>query len=183
MAKVDQKRAPQRQPKAADGAPCADKPRIIVGIGHDYRRDDAVGLVVARRIQAEGHDDVTVLCLGEDLFKLLDVMQPGARIVVVDAVVSGAPAGTIHRVDLLGARPGSQIPATSSSHAFDLVQVLALAGTLARVPAAFRLVGVEAADVAPGVGLSPAVAAAVDCTVAAVHATLARAGEVRRFLV
>ena len=139
--------------------------RIVVGIGHDYRRDDAVGLVVARAVAARSEAGLVVCCLGEDILRLLEFMQPGAHIVIVDAVVSGAPAGTIHHIDLLRGSDGDAQSA-GSSHVFGLGQVLALAHAMGCAPTVLRLVGVEAADLSLGSGLSPAVAASIAAAVA-----------------
>ena len=157
--------APHRDPPSAPDPVHPTGPRrIIVGIGHDYRRDDAVGLVVARALAARHDAELEVCCLGEDLLRLLEFMQPGAHIVIVDAVVSGAPAGTIHHIDLLRGSDGDAQSA-GSSHVFGLGQVLALAHAMGCAPTVLRLVGVEAADLSLGSGLSPAVAASIAAAV------------------
>ena len=157
---------PHRDPSSApDPVHPTDPRRIFVGIGHDYRRDDAVGLVVARALAAHHDAGLEVCCLGEDLLRLLEFMQPGAHIVIVDAVVSGAPAGTIHHIDLLRGSDGDAQSA-GSSHVFGLGQVLALAHAMGCAPTVLRLVGVEAADLSLGSGLSPAVAASIAAAVA-----------------
>ncbi|MCB9160301.1 MAG: hydrogenase maturation protease [Caldilineaceae bacterium] len=156
---------PHRDPSSAPDPVHPTGPRrIIVGIGHDYRRDDAVGLVVARALAAHHDAGLEVCCLGEDLLRLLEFMQPGAHIVIVDAVISGAPAGTLHHRDLLR-EPGGDDQSMGSSHLFGLGQVLALASALGRTPAALHLIGVEAMDVSTGQGFSDPVAASANALI------------------
>jgi hydrogenase maturation protease len=72
---------------------------LLIGIGNAYRHDDAAGLMVARRLKeralssCEVHEQV-----GEGT-ALMELWKGAERVVVVDAVQSGSPAGTIHRFD------------------------------------------------------------------------------------
>ena len=84
---------------------------------------------------------------------------------LIDAAVSGAPAGTIHRTDctntdVLPARSGA------SSHGLGVAEALALARTLHGLPRVCLLYAVEGVTFAPGAAMSPAVLAAADTLVA-----------------
>jgi hydrogenase maturation protease len=138
---------------------------LVFGLGHPDRGDDAVGLrvadMVAGTVAAAGGDGAVVrVGTGIEPLALLDLLLPGCDLVVVDAVRTGAPAGTLLLRDLTrdplpaGGAPGS-------GHLLGLDQVLALAGSLDRLTGEVRLVGIEAAGFGPGTGLSAAVAAAV----------------------
>ena len=63
---------------------------------------------------------------------LLDRWEGAGEVIVVDAVRSGAPAGTVHRLD----RAGRADPAAlrGSTHAFGLAETIELARALDRLP-------------------------------------------------
>jgi hydrogenase maturation protease len=93
---------------------------------------------------------------------------------VVDAVESGAEPGTLVRFDA----SELAIPARmfrTSTHAFGVGDAIELARVLGRLPARVVVYGVEGAEFAAGVGLSPAVEAAIEPTAAAVLEDLHRA--------
>ena len=78
-------------------------------------------------------------------------------VIVVDAVSSGAPPGTIHRLDPLSA----PIPAAlsqGSTHAFGLAETIELARALGRLPRGSRSTASRASASAPATQLSPPVA-------------------------
>ena len=82
-------------------------------------------------------------------------------VIVVDAVSSGAPPGTVHRLDPLS----HPIPATlsqGSTHAFGLAETIELARVLGRLPPQLAVYGIEGERFAAGQQLSAAVAAAVE---------------------
>ena len=95
---------------------------------------------------------------------LLDLWDGAGLAVVVDALGGGEP-GTVLVVELGGAlfpeAIGARAPGTSS-HGFGVVEALRLAHVRGTAPRRAVLVGIVGADFAPGVGLSPSVAAAVD---------------------
>ena len=99
---------------------------------------------------AEVHADPTAL---------LDLWAGRRRIVLVDAVCSGAPAGTLVAVDLR--RHPLPRTATASTHGFGLAQVVELGRALGRLPAALVFVGVELGTFGAGTGLSEPVLAGV----------------------
>ena len=69
----------------------------IIGVGNDWRGDDAVGLVAARCLRASV-SGVRVLELDGDPGTLLDAWASAGEAIVIDAVRSGAAPGTIHRL-------------------------------------------------------------------------------------
>lgn len=134
----------------------------LIAIGNPFWRDDAAGIAVARQVRAAAPAGVEVVELGGDPASLLEALQDADLIVIVDAVRSSAMPGSIHRIEVAG---GDRIPdhrPRGSSHALALGDLLALARTLDRLPRHLVLIGIEAAELGPGAGLSPAVAAAVE---------------------
>jgi hydrogenase maturation protease len=91
----------------------------------------------------------------------LDHFVPGGLNVLMDVVVSGAPPGTIHEIDLgdLGSRlrPGPG----PSSHGFGPAEALALADALGRPLPKGVFLGIEGESFTEGAPLSPAVRGAL----------------------
>jgi hydrogenase maturation protease len=133
---------------------------VIVGVGNDWRGDDAVGLVAARHLRST-LPDVRVLELDGDPGALLDAWSGVREAIVIDAVRSGAPPGTIHRLDVSSHPLPSGLRA-GSTHALGLAEAVELGRALDRLPARLELYGIEAGRLATGMGLSPAVARAVE---------------------
>lgn len=142
---------------------------LVIGIGHPFRRDDAIGPLVAERVAAATGAELLVHHgEGSDL---MERWQGRARVVVVDATASGAAPGTVRVWDAATPLPAQLFP--KGSHLFGLAEGIEMARLLGRLPAAMIVVGVEGQDFSAGEGLSPAVAAAVD---EAVRVAVAAAG-------
>ena len=132
---------------------------FVVGIGNPLRGDDGVGPAVAAHVQARAHPGVQVAEVHADPIALLDLWAGRRRIVLVDAVCSGAPAGTLVAVDLR--RHPLPRTATASTHGFGLAQVIELGRALGRLPPELVFVGVELGRVGVGTKLSEPVLAGV----------------------
>nr|NLI50670.1 hydrogenase maturation protease [Propionibacterium sp.] len=142
---------------------------LVVGIGSPDAGDDAVGLLVAEAVARFGLPDVEVLT-HEDPTDLTLLWQGRSRAVVVDAVRSGAPAGTVVTVDALTQPlPGGR---SSGTHDFGLASAIALSRALGTLPGRLTVVGVEGVAFAPGDPVSPAVAAAIGRAAAVVREIL-----------
>jgi hydrogenase maturation protease len=149
----------------------------IIGVGRTVRGDDGAGPRVARTLAAEALEGVAVSeCAGE-FDALLDLWEGAGAVIVVDAIRSGAAPGTLLRLDANAARVPA--PAGPSSHGFGLAEAIEFGRTLRRLPPVLVVHGVEAADVTPGAGLSPAVAAALPALVDAVRAEALRLAAAR----
>jgi hydrogenase maturation protease len=148
---------------------------LVLCLGNALRRDDAVALRVADALDRDPPPGTTVRRSARAGLYLLDDMEGFDRVVVVDAIRTGAhPPGTVH------ARPFEDLraPAGPSPHAIGLPSALALARRAgAPVPSHVHLVAVEVEVMDEvGEGLVPAVAAAVPVAVAAVRVACARLG-------
>jgi hydrogenase maturation protease len=144
---------------------------IVIGIGNDFRRDDGVGLSVAQRIAERDLPGVRVVSGVSEPTALLEAWGGVARAVVVDAAtgVNTAP-GRIRR----WTAPDLETTTVVSSHALGLAQTCALGQALSRMPDELVVFTVDVADTDHGIGLTPAVAAAVPDLVDLIVAELSR---------
>lgn len=143
-----------------------------VCLGTPYRGDDAAGPLVEELLRADG---VPVLSCDHEPTRLLDQWTGLGLVVIVDAVRSGAAAGTVHRIETRDEALPRDL-GLASSHAFGVADALELAHTLGRAPARVVVYGIEGEAFGMGDPVTPAVRAAV-ATVAA-----AAAGELREAL-
>jgi hydrogenase maturation protease len=139
---------------------------LVVGLGSSGRSDDAVGPAVARAVSARGAPGIRVV-EHEDPTALLELWSTHDPVVVVDAVCSGGPPGTIHVLETGAGAPRMPEPAWAATgrggtHAFGLAAAVELARALHRLPARLVVVGVEAASLDHAEDLTAAVAAAVE---------------------
>jgi hydrogenase maturation protease len=152
---------------------------LLVGLGSPDRGDDAVGPAVARAVAALGLRGVEVV-EHEDPTNLVDLWSEHDLVVVVDAVRSGAPAGSLVVLET-GAgdtpltEPGWAATGRGGTHALGLATVVELARALGRLPRRLVVVGVEALAFDYGRPLSPPVTASVGRTVAVVGRLLEEA--------
>ncbi len=152
---------------------------LLLGIGNAWASDDGVGPEVVRRVQAwwEGLEGLERNATGEVGFvimaqpdlSLIDLMADCDRLIVVDGVMSGARPGTLHRQVWEAGMLGGKGVERASSHGFGVKELLEMARALGKLPARVELWGVEIASTAPGRGLSPEVAGAVDDVVRALE--------------
>jgi hydrogenase maturation protease len=153
---------------------------MVIGLGNEFRRDDAVGLIAVRRLRnnglaAEEHE--------ADLAALMDRWRAGGGVILIDAVWSGAEPGTIHYFDISVA-PLDRERFKSSTHALGLADAVELSRALGTLPPHVYLFGVEVRDVSTGVGLSPEVEGAlpvlinevVACAAWSSHTTVGSSG-------
>lgn len=133
---------------------------LLVGVGNVLWHDDGAGVYAALHAARLG------------LGRRLDVWEAGAcgfdaagelegrrRVVLVDAIDAGLTPGTV-----VVLRPEELQPATRSGvslHDAHVLDALAETRLLRRAPRRVRFVAVQVADVSVGLGLSPALVAAL----------------------
>jgi hydrogenase maturation protease len=146
-------------------------PVLIIGVGNPYRRDDGVGITIARRLKGEIVGSIVVREESGEGAALLAAWGGAEHVILLDAVSSGAEAGTIFRFDAAK----QPIPAPHfrhSTHAIGVAEAIELARTLGQLPPSLVVYGVEGAEFTAGTGLSAAVERAAARVADAVRAEI-----------
>ncbi len=145
---------------------------LVAGIGNIFNRDDGFGCEVARHLQDRPlPPEVTVIDYGiRGLHLALDLLEGVDLLVLVDAMATGDGAGT---VCVLEPDPEGADAEPLDAHRMDPHAVLRMVAELGGGVGRVVIVGCQPADVGEGIGLSPAVAAAVEPAVRVVQDFLA----------
>jgi hydrogenase maturation protease len=149
---------------------------LVLGIGNLIMTDDGIGVRVVQHLveQYRFPPEVRLLdggTLGLDLLHYLEGIE---RLLIVDAVATGGPPGTLVRLE------GEEIPRAFqtklSPHQMGLQDLLVVAELQGHCPREMLLWGVQPADLTMGIELSPAVAGQLAVLVEKVLAELAAWG-------
>jgi hydrogenase maturation protease len=132
---------------------------LIIGIGSESGYDDAVGLIVARALNAKHLPNCAVLEQSGEGTRLIEAWQGCQSVFLIDAVTSRAKAGTIYRFDAQ-AQPISTSVLARSPHVFGVAEAIELARVLNQLPPSLTVYGIEGKCFSAGTGLSPSVAKA-----------------------
>lgn len=146
-------------------------PATIIGVGNRWRGDDGLGLVVAERLAA-GRPLPGVVVRREDASGLADAWRGADVAVVVDAMASSDPPGTIRRFEV-GDAPVPRDTLRCSTHGFGVAEAIELARSLGRLPSRLIVYGVAGERFDHGSDLSEPVARAVDEVIARILADTA----------
>lgn len=133
---------------------------LILCCGNADRGDDGAGPACADALKML---HAPAKCLPGDAFSLLDAWTGHPKVIIVDAIVTGAAPGTLHRFEI---RNGENIDRFekslgSSSHGFGIAEALRLGKLTKNLPPEIAICGIEAASFEWGGGLSPEVHGAV----------------------
>ena len=137
---------------------------LVIGVGNEYRSDEAVGLVVARRLRRLSLENVKVIEESGEGADLLESWEGANMVIIVDAASSGAKPGTIHCIDARA----KQIPRgllRYSTHAFSVGEAVELARVMGKLPPHILVYGVEGERFEEGMELSGAVRESVGAAV------------------
>ena len=128
-----------------------------IGVGNPFRSDVAVGRIVVEHLRHDVPAGFQVLEETGDGAELLEAWIDADCVIIVDAVQSGAPPGTIHRFDARAEKlPGWFCH--SSTHSFGVAEAIELARAMGEMPAEVIVYGIEGLDFSAGTKLSPEVA-------------------------
>lgn len=152
---------------------------LIACIGNIFLGDDAFGVEVARRLQrATLPADVVVKDFGIRGFDLTwALMETWDLVILVDACPRGGTPGDVY---LIEPEPAEAGPMDIDAHGMNPMAVLRTVRAMGGPPNRLLLVGCEPADLGGEegkLGLSDAVAAAVDRALALIQDTIAGMGE------
>ena len=132
----------------------------VIGVGNEERGDDAVGLEVARLLRAQPCSEADVFEADGEASGLMELWRGRESVVLVDATSSGAPAGSILRLDA-GRDPLPARRERSCTHGFGVTEAVELARALGELPSRTVVFGVEGQGWELGAPMSPPVARAV----------------------
>jgi hydrogenase maturation protease len=144
---------------------------LLIGVGNRDRGDDAVGPLLTERLA----NDPELRALGVEITphsgegaSLMELWQGVRKVVIVDAMKSGAATGMVRRIDASKERlSGGTF--YYSSHLFSLAEAVEMARQLKRLPESLVVYGIEGQAYSFGAALSPEVAAALQEVEAAVR--------------
>jgi hydrogenase maturation protease len=143
---------------------------LVAGIGSSILGDDGVGIHAVRQLEARATNlSFDIIELGTAGLTLLDSVEGYDNLVIIDAIVTGAPPGTIHELT------GDELASSThlgAGHEADLPTTLALGRKLSKhMPADVRVIAVEAGNLDDfSEHLSPEVKAAIPKVLARVEA-------------
>ena len=127
---------------------------LLIGIGNELRGDDGAGIAAVRMLRAAAEaDGIEVLEEQGDVTALLDAWAGCDGVVLVDTMRSGAPPGTLLRLDASEEPLPERLRGSSSTHLVGLAETIELARALDRLPARVVLHAVEGRGFAAGVDL------------------------------
>lgn len=146
---------------------------LVLGLGNTIMSDDGIGPKVIEQLQqgAGLPEGVTLLdggTLGLDLLPFLEGIQ---RLIIVDAVNIGKPAGTCVR--LAGDDVPMALETKLSPHQMGMKDLLAVARLMGQLPEEIVLIGVQPACLEMDTELTESVAAAIPTLLTMVQAELA----------
>jgi hydrogenase maturation protease len=168
--------APVAQADACEGGHPRVARVLVLGAGNILLSDEGIGVRVVEALQQRYRvpEEVEVLDGGTCAMDLLDVIAGRDHLILVDAVDTGSPPGTLARLT------DGEIPAVfrtkSSPHQLGLQDVLALLRFLESAPRHVTVIGVQPASLDIGMELTPVIAERLDELAAMVADELAAIG-------
>ena len=130
---------------------------LIIGCGNRQRSDDGAGILVAERLRELGIEADTRIGEAADL---IEAWKGADDVIIVDAVVTGAPVGTVQAWD--DRQPLASVSTTASTHGLGVAEAIELAHVLNRLPARLRVYGLEGRRFEPGAEISFEVQRAIE---------------------
>ena len=126
---------------------------VVIGVGNTFRGDDGAGIFVVRQLATRVPAGARIIEESGEGAALLELWKAAASVFLVDAVESGAPPGTIHRIDANAAPLPSRF-FHCSTHAFGVAGAVELARVWNILPPRLIVYGIEGRSFSAGTGLS-----------------------------
>ncbi|MBZ5651134.1 MAG: hydrogenase maturation protease [Acidobacteriia bacterium] len=130
---------------------------LIIGCGNRQRSDDGAGILVAERLRDLG---IPAETRSGEAADLIEAWRGADDVIVVDAVMTGAPVGTVQAWD--ARQPLASVSTTASTHGLGVAEAIGLAQVLQCLPARLQVYGIEGRQFEPGVEISPEVQRAIE---------------------
>lgn len=117
---------------------------LLIGLGNQFRGDDAIGPIVADHLKLRFADEMEMFICNGNTIEIIDLWNGRDSVFVIDALYSGQkPYGFVHRLfPLIEEIPS--LSCSSSTHVVDIIQAIELAKALSSVPKHLVFYGIEA---------------------------------------
>ena len=133
----------------------------IIGVGNEFRHDDGLGILAARRLISLVLPSVVVLEDFGEGTSLMDNWGDADKVIIIDAVNTDYEPGKIIRLSA----HEEPIPTkffNYSTHAFGVAEAIELARSMDELPSELILFGIQGVDFSSGSGLSETVEKSMD---------------------
>lgn len=160
---------------AVDGGGERDRGVVVLGVGNVLMGDDALGPAIVKHLEAnyDFPEGVSVYDAGTPGLDLTPYIADARAVIFVDTVEAKGQAGELRQYRREAILKYAPLPRLNP-HEPGLKEALLTLEFSGGGPGEVLLVGVIPQSVEPGVGLSPAVAAAVPAVIEVVVGELAR---------
>jgi hydrogenase maturation protease len=147
---------PHPVPQSEGGEALSPQKIVILGVGNLLLSDEGVGVHMAHELmKMDLPPEVSVVEGGTDGFRLLNVITGADRVIVIDAVRSGAAPGSVYRFEVNDVR-SVPLGFMTSVHQVGILEVIELSELIGKTPRA-TVIGVEPKSLEMSMELSPEV--------------------------
>jgi hydrogenase maturation protease len=119
---------------------------LVIGTGNEQCGDDAAGLLVARAVQSCRLPGVEICARDCDPLEMIDMWKSARSVILIDAMSSGRPPGTIDRFEANKEPLPTGRSLRASTHTMGVPEAIELARSLNRLPACLVVYGIEGKD-------------------------------------
>jgi hydrogenase maturation protease len=126
---------------------------LIVGIGNEFRSDDAIGIIVSRKLKEKIGNRAKIIEHNGDGVSLMEKWNGFSKVILIDAVAFGNTPGKIHHIDAVN----NLIPKETihhSSHLFSVADAIETSRVLKKLPPSLCIYGIEGKSFEPGSEIS-----------------------------
>jgi len=134
---------------------------IIIGIGNEFRSDDAIGIITARKLKEKNIPGIDIIEHDGDGAELMEVWKSYKNVLIIDATSIGNSPGDVKRIDAAKNKLPKGINA-HSSHLFNVAEAIETSRILGKLPDRCIIYGIEGKNFNLGTEVSAEVLNASD---------------------
>ena len=132
---------------------------LVIGIGNEFRCDDAIGIITARMLRDKKTVNTDVAENNGDGALLIEQWQGYDKVILIDAVKLNNNPGRVHVIDANNNSLPKDI-SLDSSHLFNIPEAIETARVLKRLPGKMTIYGIEGKNFAAGTEITKEVSEA-----------------------
>lgn len=141
------------------------KKALIIGIGNGFRKDDGIGLEIARLIKERDYPDLSVMESTGDITNYIDDFNEFELLIIADSIKNAADPGMSVRIDISELTDDFKLSPNISTHWPGIFETLKLASNIGVLPPKTIIFGVAGIDFSNGIGISPILSGSIQSIV------------------